>query len=238
MEFKTLSDQLNSACEEYFGVSQANGLPLQDDLYQGKSIEPQFQGGLRYGKTGHCLSFSQPIVKDNVEKIVERLKKMDTSGQFDHDYELGEYSQKQNSFVRCALPSMTLYDFEIIDYEDDNTLVYFDGHQDHDGRRFWIFGLCNCKKDSGNCEGGERRCLRVSITWKKEREHYAKMFGEVEGYKKKARELYEYFECKPQCKTAKLANFEKEWMQIQKSKFPTEESSTSSSKLQDFYCPL
>eukprot|EP00917_Polyrhabdina_sp_WS-2016_P032236 GHVP01068768.1.p1 GENE.GHVP01068768.1~~GHVP01068768.1.p1 ORF type:complete len:245 (+),score=32.81 GHVP01068768.1:27-737(+) len=235
MEFKTFLDQLNSACEEYFGVSQANGLPLQDDLYQGKSIEPQFQGGLRYGDFGHTLSFRGTEVKSNVEKIVERLKSMEKHEEFDDYYELREYRSK--AFFRCNLMNYIGVRFEAaLEYDDDKTLVYFD-NQDVDGRRFWIFGLCNCEEESGNCEGEERRCFRFSITWKQEqeRERYAKMNSNFnKNAKQKARELYEYFECYPQLTKSTNEKFESEWTQIENSKFATEESSTSMS---NFYCP-
>eukprot|EP00917_Polyrhabdina_sp_WS-2016_P009488 GHVP01021019.1.p1 GENE.GHVP01021019.1~~GHVP01021019.1.p1 ORF type:complete len:111 (+),score=6.15 GHVP01021019.1:290-622(+) len=46
VEFKLLSDQLNSACED-FGILQANGFTVQDEIHQGNSFEPQFRGWIQ-----------------------------------------------------------------------------------------------------------------------------------------------------------------------------------------------
>eukprot|EP00917_Polyrhabdina_sp_WS-2016_P026754 GHVP01057307.1.p1 GENE.GHVP01057307.1~~GHVP01057307.1.p1 ORF type:complete len:101 (+),score=10.31 GHVP01057307.1:48-305(+) len=43
MEFKILSDQLNSACQDIV-IPQANGFTVQDELHQANSSEPEFRG--------------------------------------------------------------------------------------------------------------------------------------------------------------------------------------------------
>eukprot|EP00917_Polyrhabdina_sp_WS-2016_P017814 GHVP01038542.1.p1 GENE.GHVP01038542.1~~GHVP01038542.1.p1 ORF type:complete len:199 (+),score=26.02 GHVP01038542.1:210-806(+) len=142
MEFKTITDQLNSAFEDYLGAPQANKFPVQDELHQGNYCEPGF-------KTIRCHD-GKVFKKGSSEAWSE------VNGFFTYDSQLRGAENCITSAIREVFRSRGnyyLFEFGEVKAEsfediiiDESTLFYLEKPKDHSGRRFWTVGLCNCPK--------------------------------------------------------------------------------------------
>eukprot|EP00917_Polyrhabdina_sp_WS-2016_P017813 GHVP01038541.1.p1 GENE.GHVP01038541.1~~GHVP01038541.1.p1 ORF type:complete len:319 (+),score=39.31 GHVP01038541.1:210-1166(+) len=142
MEFKTITDQLNSAFEDYLGAPQANKFPVQDELHQGNYCEPGF-------KTIRCHD-GKVFKKGSSEAWSE------VNGFFTYDSQLRGAENCITSAIREVFRSRGnyyLFEFGEVKAEsfediiiDESTLFYLEKPKDQSGRRFWTVGLCNCNK--------------------------------------------------------------------------------------------
>eukprot|EP00917_Polyrhabdina_sp_WS-2016_P019015 GHVP01040818.1.p1 GENE.GHVP01040818.1~~GHVP01040818.1.p1 ORF type:complete len:241 (-),score=38.06 GHVP01040818.1:172-894(-) len=90
MEFKILSDQLNSACQDIV-FPQANGFTVQDELHQANSSEPTFWGVGLKDKVYTCISNPKSTLeKEN--QMAARTKYILTTIQ-------DEFCQKKRLFL-------------------------------------------------------------------------------------------------------------------------------------------
>eukprot|EP00917_Polyrhabdina_sp_WS-2016_P009245 GHVP01020637.1.p1 GENE.GHVP01020637.1~~GHVP01020637.1.p1 ORF type:complete len:303 (+),score=52.74 GHVP01020637.1:22-930(+) len=169
MELKGLADQLNSACEAHFGVSQFSGIPLRDELHQANSLEPEFE----------AIRCAEGELKKSTEvKKVPLLWNISTSS---------EENRLENRKIenREALIKSTLkkvFEREIScelkeaesgirpEWNDglfkNSTLFFFEEPKFENGSRIWI---CNCGNASLEykeykikpCTSGG--CLKISL---------------------------------------------------------------------------
>eukprot|EP00917_Polyrhabdina_sp_WS-2016_P026519 GHVP01056931.1.p1 GENE.GHVP01056931.1~~GHVP01056931.1.p1 ORF type:complete len:178 (-),score=23.42 GHVP01056931.1:324-830(-) len=148
MEFKLLSDQLNSACEDFPGIPQTNEFLLQDDLHG--NLEPEFRW-IRWRdsilkaeeSTGH--SFSEPTLR--VKCIMNRLRTVCKT------LKRGEPQKFGVEFIggKCDLAKLPdkykASDITNIDF-DGGSALYIQEPQVKDGRRSYTIQLCNCDNKS------------------------------------------------------------------------------------------
>eukprot|EP00917_Polyrhabdina_sp_WS-2016_P015905 GHVP01034495.1.p1 GENE.GHVP01034495.1~~GHVP01034495.1.p1 ORF type:complete len:175 (+),score=21.05 GHVP01034495.1:319-843(+) len=154
MELKSLANQLNSACED-FGIPQASGITLRDELHQVNSLEPEFEA-IRW-KNGTSLQVPyrgakteddknnlnrEIFIKETLANVCQNLRaKYDVRDAWNDDHV--KFSdlvfQEGNSLV-----------------SDERTLLFFEEPQVRSGRRYWKIRLCICdnsslwKESSGN----------------------------------------------------------------------------------------
>eukprot|EP00917_Polyrhabdina_sp_WS-2016_P009489 GHVP01021020.1.p1 GENE.GHVP01021020.1~~GHVP01021020.1.p1 ORF type:complete len:329 (+),score=35.65 GHVP01021020.1:955-1941(+) len=160
VEFKLLSDQLNSACED-FGILQANGFTVQDEIHQGNSFEPQFRGWISgvYG-TNHSLSSSYlPYMKFLQEEI----------GFFLFESPNYEFTQLPMPDKKKSTDSIkTCDDLKFCYDKSKETTILFEKPYNQEGRRLWTIRLCNCKNPHNKNSCTKEDCHRFQITWKKD----------------------------------------------------------------------
>eukprot|EP00917_Polyrhabdina_sp_WS-2016_P009249 GHVP01020643.1.p1 GENE.GHVP01020643.1~~GHVP01020643.1.p1 ORF type:complete len:219 (+),score=38.18 GHVP01020643.1:22-678(+) len=153
MELKGLADQLNSACEAHFGVSQFSGIPLRDELHQANSLEPEFEA-IRWEKAslvestpmrninGRSSAFSEDISESRKIENREALIRSTLKKVFENE-------------IRCELKDAS----GIRPIWDDGfcklstrfckspTLYFFEEPKFQDGCRIWKIRICNCSNN-------------------------------------------------------------------------------------------
>eukprot|EP00917_Polyrhabdina_sp_WS-2016_P012557 GHVP01027564.1.p1 GENE.GHVP01027564.1~~GHVP01027564.1.p1 ORF type:complete len:292 (+),score=39.94 GHVP01027564.1:26-877(+) len=170
MEFKILSDQFNSACEDFgLGIPQANGYPFQDELYRRKSFEPEFLWGLRSGN-GEWYK-AESLTKANIdteaypikyrtqrifEKITAILKEKD---------DVYEISVPEENYLSTFNGVQ-----EILEGVNISTsFLHFVEPENGNHRRFWSIRLCNCgkitKDINSDCVEQYEKCHTFTISW-------------------------------------------------------------------------
>eukprot|EP00917_Polyrhabdina_sp_WS-2016_P015709 GHVP01034103.1.p1 GENE.GHVP01034103.1~~GHVP01034103.1.p1 ORF type:complete len:280 (+),score=37.18 GHVP01034103.1:44-883(+) len=153
MEFKHLTDQINSACGDHYDIPLPNGI-IQDELHHRNFSEPEFQG-LRAWNTSYY---------DSIAGSSELRNTMDAIF-----YKLQEVWKNEG----------TLYERKILfngkapqtlEYDPVETNFYIDAIN-LDGRRHWTVWLCNCESENlkavkiragYRCKG--KHCYKFKIT--------------------------------------------------------------------------
>eukprot|EP00917_Polyrhabdina_sp_WS-2016_P010962 GHVP01024063.1.p1 GENE.GHVP01024063.1~~GHVP01024063.1.p1 ORF type:complete len:209 (-),score=27.16 GHVP01024063.1:175-801(-) len=165
MERKSLTDQLDSTCQDYFGAPQATGIPLRDEVLEGNFLEPEFgafrvEGGKLKDYTGGFDCYAdqircrqrEDVMKDTLKNILR-----ERSNYFVEDFDHGDLS------VESISPE---------------TMIFFDHPENRDGRRFWKVWLCNCRNhdllfqrfhthpNNDECpDPNETKCHRLTISY-------------------------------------------------------------------------
>eukprot|EP00917_Polyrhabdina_sp_WS-2016_P003174 GHVP01006999.1.p1 GENE.GHVP01006999.1~~GHVP01006999.1.p1 ORF type:complete len:323 (-),score=58.56 GHVP01006999.1:859-1827(-) len=165
MEFKTLTDQLNSACEEYFGSPQASGFPVRDELNQ----EPVFQGFRTYNGTYYDAGQKKiDIITSRETLIMEKIR---------------EVFKNESKNYELKLLTPIPKSAEDLVYKHITTNFYFDKLEIRGKQRYWKVMLCNCRNwnirddaalkvqsclevQKGN-EEKTKNCLSFEVTWSK-----------------------------------------------------------------------
>eukprot|EP00917_Polyrhabdina_sp_WS-2016_P026520 GHVP01056932.1.p1 GENE.GHVP01056932.1~~GHVP01056932.1.p1 ORF type:complete len:277 (-),score=37.51 GHVP01056932.1:41-844(-) len=161
MEFKLLSDQLNSACEDFPGIPQTNEFLLQDDLHG--NLEPEFRW-IRWRKSilkaekAKGNYYSEPTTR--VKCIMNRLRTVCT-------LKRGERQKYEVEFIgrKCDLAKLPdKYKDEFIttiDF-DDATALYIQEPQVKDGRRSYT--IQNDLENLHTVQCTSEDCFKFSIT--------------------------------------------------------------------------
>eukprot|EP00917_Polyrhabdina_sp_WS-2016_P009250 GHVP01020644.1.p1 GENE.GHVP01020644.1~~GHVP01020644.1.p1 ORF type:complete len:281 (+),score=52.76 GHVP01020644.1:22-864(+) len=175
MELKGLADQLNSACEAHFGVSQFSGIPLRDELHQANSLEPDFesigcQGGKFLKATFLDLADLNRRIQNRENLIKATLKKVFKD---ETTYALKECG----TGIRPRWSDLGFQDPAYFSEEPEKvgtsiqTLYFFEEPYFQGGRRIWKILFCNCGKDveSQPCPKyrrgfGNKQCLSLEIS--------------------------------------------------------------------------
>eukprot|EP00917_Polyrhabdina_sp_WS-2016_P010205 GHVP01022482.1.p1 GENE.GHVP01022482.1~~GHVP01022482.1.p1 ORF type:complete len:296 (-),score=48.05 GHVP01022482.1:83-970(-) len=162
MEFKLLSDQLNSACEDHFGIPQQF---VQDELHQGISLEPQFQGiqqpdvGLFYtvkpGTTYSNLDWATDGLVDGLKIVLK------------NEFDLFQVSTDFSEDPDCL-------DEKYKEYNENNPTNFFISAKNANSKRHWTVLMCNCEQNMPQdmtemteipeCGSGNS-CYKFDITW-------------------------------------------------------------------------
>eukprot|EP00917_Polyrhabdina_sp_WS-2016_P013582 GHVP01029761.1.p1 GENE.GHVP01029761.1~~GHVP01029761.1.p1 ORF type:complete len:274 (+),score=44.10 GHVP01029761.1:116-937(+) len=169
MEFKTLFDQLNTACEDYCGIPQANGFPVSDDLYQANSDEPEFRGFRSESKP--YIGFYENIPgREDIVRFAYFLRQVlveasenyegrslaDVTPSSCRSIQIGKENVKLESLLLPGEANAKKFEFNKsylesvfrMEPEDQETEFYSEEPEDKDGRRLWRFRLCNCSNKS------------------------------------------------------------------------------------------
>eukprot|EP00917_Polyrhabdina_sp_WS-2016_P015906 GHVP01034497.1.p1 GENE.GHVP01034497.1~~GHVP01034497.1.p1 ORF type:complete len:256 (+),score=29.99 GHVP01034497.1:319-1086(+) len=161
MELKSLEDQLNSACED-FGIPQASGITLRDELHQVNSLEPEFEA-IRW-KNGTLLQVPYRGAKTEDDK--NNLNRED----FIRETLINVCQNSEKYFVRDASNDDHVGSSDLVFRKgsSESTLFFFEEPQVRSGRRYWKIRLCNCgnislKNSSGNhpCESSRAKICRT-----------------------------------------------------------------------------
>eukprot|EP00917_Polyrhabdina_sp_WS-2016_P019708 GHVP01042068.1.p1 GENE.GHVP01042068.1~~GHVP01042068.1.p1 ORF type:complete len:253 (-),score=35.29 GHVP01042068.1:205-963(-) len=163
MEFTTLSDQLNSACEEYFGLSQANGFPLQDDLYQGNSIEPEFRRFF-FHKSSYKNKLKLKDVKHRLKDLFFNLQRFSQQQVYTFRHNKEEVKSDFHKTLETIHKDLKYG-------EDEESCVHIQPCFNGEGRRLWTFRICNCNLRKEELrkfvlrECKSTSCHTFSVTW-------------------------------------------------------------------------
>eukprot|EP00917_Polyrhabdina_sp_WS-2016_P009252 GHVP01020646.1.p1 GENE.GHVP01020646.1~~GHVP01020646.1.p1 ORF type:complete len:283 (+),score=44.54 GHVP01020646.1:22-870(+) len=161
MELKGLADQLNSACEAHFGVSQFSGIPLRDELHQANSLEPEFEAihcakGKLVQKTriqGWSSALDDETLYNrkigNREDLIKSTLKKVFEGEIKCDLKVNGKKPESRSTLDAG-------------FYKNSTLFFFEDPEFQNGSRIWKIRICNCSKLAKKCEN--RDCLRLEIS--------------------------------------------------------------------------
>eukprot|EP00917_Polyrhabdina_sp_WS-2016_P010946 GHVP01024046.1.p1 GENE.GHVP01024046.1~~GHVP01024046.1.p1 ORF type:complete len:280 (-),score=40.32 GHVP01024046.1:42-881(-) len=136
MERKSLTDQLDSTCQDYFGAPQATGIPLRDEVLEGNFLEPEFgvfrveNGTLKDYTRGFHIPADQIRCRERENVMKDTLKNI-----------LREETESKY-IVKDLYHEGNYLSVESIKPE---TMFFFDHPEDRDGGRFWKVWLCNCR---------------------------------------------------------------------------------------------
>eukprot|EP00917_Polyrhabdina_sp_WS-2016_P010951 GHVP01024052.1.p1 GENE.GHVP01024052.1~~GHVP01024052.1.p1 ORF type:complete len:213 (-),score=25.25 GHVP01024052.1:175-813(-) len=143
MERKSLTDQLDSTCQDYFGAPQATGIPLRDEVLEGNFLEPEFgvfrveNGTLKDYTRGFHIPADQIRCRERENVMKDTLKNI-----------LREETESKY-IVKDLYHEGNYLSVESIKPE---TMIFFDLPEDLDGRRFWKVWLCNCGNYDLRCQ--------------------------------------------------------------------------------------